>query len=81
MSDFTSDVRQYVLSQYVTAIKAHALANYETDGWDYVVETYEDAEIIEVIKNCRTEKGAIKMMRAHLKPRADYRAEIQAEAF
>ena len=81
MSDFTSDVRQYVLAQYVTAIKAHAIAHYETDGWDYVVECYSDAEIADVIKTARTPAGAIKMMRAHVKPRADYRAEIQSEAF
>ena len=81
MSDFTNDVRQYVLAQYVLAIKAYAIAHYETDGWDYVVECYSDDEIAGIIKNCRTEKGAIKTMRAHVKPRADYRAEIQAEAF
>ena len=81
MSDFTDDVRQYVLAQYVTAIKAHAIAHYEQDGWDYVVECYDDAQIADIIKNCRTEKGAINTMRAHLKPRADYRREIQNEAF
>jgi hypothetical protein len=81
MNDFRNDVRQYVLAQYVTAIKAHALTHYEQDGWDYVVETYADAEILDVIKNCRTIAGAIRTMRAHIKPRADYRAEIQSEAF
>ena len=81
MSDFTDDVRQYVLAQYVTAIKAHAIAYYETDGWDYVVECYDDAQIADIIKTARTEKGAIRMMRAHIKPRADYRADIQGERF
>lgn len=66
---------------YLVAIKAHALANYEKDGWDYVVECYDDAQIVEIIKTARTIAGAIKMMRAHVKPRADYRADIQAEAF
>tara|TARA_R110000822_G_scaffold73274_1_gene176234 strand:- start:2450 stop:2674 length:225 start_codon:yes stop_codon:yes gene_type:complete len=66
---------------YLAAIKAHALANYEKDGWDYVVECYDNAQIVEIIKTARTIAGAIKMMRAHVKPRADYRAEIQAEAF
>ena len=66
---------------YLAAIKAHALANYEKDGWDYVVECYDNAQIVEIIKTARTLAGAIKMMRAHGKPRADYRAEIQAEAF
>jgi len=81
MSDFTSDVRQYVIAQYVTAIKAHAIAHYEQDGWDYVVECYDDAQIADIIKTARTEKGAIRMMRAQVKPRADYRADIQGERF
>ena len=81
MNDFRNDVRQYVLAQYVTAIKAHALTHYEQDGWDYVVECYDDAQIADIIKTARTEKGAIKMMRAQVKPRADYRADIQGERF
>ena len=74
-------MRELHIPAYLAAIKAHALANYEIDGWDYVIECYSDAEILEIIQKCRTEKGAIKTMRAHLKPHADYRAEIQAEAF
>jgi len=81
MTDFTNDVRQYVIAQYVLAIKAHAIANYEIDGWDYVVECYDDAQIADIVKTARTEKGAIRMMRAQVKPRADYRADIQGERF
>jgi len=66
---------------YLAAIKAHALTNYEKDGWDIVVECYDDTQIIEIVKNCRTIKGAIRAVRAHIKPRADYRADIQSEAF
>jgi len=69
------------MNDFTAAVKAYALAHYEIDGWDYVVETYEDAEILDVIKTARTPAGAIKMMRAHIKPRADYRADIQSEAF
>ena len=69
------------IAEYVTAVKAHALANYEKEGWDYIVECYDDAQIVEVIKTARTINGAIKMVRMHIKPRADYRADIQAEAF
>ena len=81
MSDFTADTRQYVLAQFVLAVKAHANTNYERDGWDYVTECYSDADILEIIKTARSAKGAIKMVRAEIKPRADYRAEIQSEAF
>lgn len=65
----------------IAAVKAHAIEHYEIEGWDYVVECYSDEEIAEIIKTARTPAGAIKMMRAQVKPRADYRADIQAEAF
>jgi len=69
------------MTDFTAAVKDYALAHYETDGWDYVVECYSDAEIADVIKTARTAAGAIKMMRAQVKPRADYRADIQAERF
>ena len=46
----------------IAAVKKHALANYERDGWDYVVECYDDAQIADIIKTARTPTGAIKMM-------------------
>jgi hypothetical protein len=69
------------MPNFTDAVKRFALANYEIDGWDYVIECYSDAEIFEIIRNCRTENGAIRAMRAQIKPRADYRAEIQSTAF
>jgi hypothetical protein len=69
------------MNDFTEAVKQHALANYEIEGWDYVVECYDDAQIADIIKTARTPAGAIKMMRAQVKPRADYRAEIQAERF
>jgi hypothetical protein len=67
--------------ELIEAVKAYALAHYEKDGWDYVVECYSDADLAEIIKGCRTASGAIKRVRAAIKPRADYRSEIQSEAF
>ena len=71
------------MSNFTDAVKRHAIAHYEQDGWDYIVECYADAQIADIIKTARTEKGAIRMMRAHIKPRSDYRADIlrEAEAF
>ena len=76
-----NDFRQYALSRLVAAVRQHAEENYSVDGWDYVAECYEDADIAAIVAKCRTPKGAIKMVRAHIKPRADYRDEIQAERF
>tara|TARA_R110000868_G_scaffold312251_1_gene573139 strand:+ start:213 stop:422 length:210 start_codon:yes stop_codon:yes gene_type:complete len=69
------------MNDFTNAVKQHALSHYEIEGWDYVVECYDDAQIADIIKTARTEKGAIRMMRAQVKPRADYRADIQGERF
>ena len=65
----------------IDAVRSYAISHYEQDGWDYVVECYSDAQIAEFIKTARTAAGAIKMVRSQVKPRANYRADIQAEAF
>ena len=70
-----------IINQFVDAVKKHAIANYEKDGWDIVVESYSDNDIAELVKTARTINGAIRMVRAWVKPLADYRAEVQAEAF
>ena len=72
---------RHAMQELIDAVKAHALKNYEKDGWDYIVECYSDDEILAIIKTARTAAGAIKMVRAEIKPRSDYRADIQAEAF
>jgi hypothetical protein len=33
------------MDEMVAAVKAHALANYETGGWDFCVECWSDDEI------------------------------------
>jgi DNA-binding LytR/AlgR family response regulator len=69
------------LSNMIDAVKAHALKNYERDGWDIVIECYSDDDIAEIIKTARTPGGAIKMVRAEIKPGADYRDEVRSEIF
>ena len=69
------------MQNLVEAVKAHALANYEKQGWDIVIECYSDDDIAEIIKTARTPAGAIKMVRAEIKPRADYRDEVRSEIF
>lgn len=66
---------------FIQAVKNFAIANYEKDGWDIVVECYTDQEIAEIIGKARSEKSAINRVKAHVRPSASYRAEICAEAF
>ena len=68
-------------TELIAAVRQYAEKNYERDGWDYVVECYSDEEIADIIKTARTPAGAIKMVRAQVKHRAEYRDEIRAEIF
>lgn len=61
----------------IAAVREHALANYDTDGWDYIVECYEDDELAELIGRARTEASAIKKVAEEVKLKDEYRAEIQ----
>ena len=35
----------------VNAVRKHALNNYENDGWDYLVECWDDGDILEQISD------------------------------
>jgi hypothetical protein len=69
------------MQEMVSAVKAHAAQNYERDGWDYAVECYSDADLVELIGKCRTVGGAIKAVGRVMKDKGDYRADIQATAW
>jgi len=73
--------RREEMSKLVEAVKAHAAENYERGGWDYVVETMDDADIAEEIGKATTVSGAIRKVGKLAKMLGDYRAEITAEIF
>jgi len=52
---------------YEPAVRAHALAHYNADGWDYVIETMTEAELAEVIGGVRSERAAIAKVRRLVK--------------
>jgi hypothetical protein len=51
------------LADLILAVRAHAEANYDQDGWDYLVECWEDADIAKQIGKARTVAGAIRNCR------------------
>lgn len=65
----------------VKAVKKHALANYETDGWDYLVECWEDKDILECITGATTEEQAIQACLETVKLMDERRREVQSDAF
>jgi hypothetical protein len=66
---------------FVQAVKDFARANYNKDGWDYVVECWADDEIAQEIKGAKTAEAAIKRMKRIAKTQDDYRSEIQSTAW
>ena len=65
----------------LASVKEFALANYTKDGWDIVVECWEDNDILKAIAGARTPKGAIAKVRKEVKNVDAYRADIQATAW
>lgn len=56
------------------AVKAHAYANYEK-GWDLVVETKTDEEILDMCKKASTGFGCILAVRHHMDAVIDWHNE------
>jgi hypothetical protein len=67
--------------ELIAAVRDHALANYNRDGWDYLVECWSDGDILEVIEDATTAAAAIKRTRKALAPLAERRDEVRAEIF
>lgn len=65
----------------VEAVKRHALAHYNEDGWDFIVECYTDADLWEVIAGAKTEAAAVKKARAAARLLGDRRGDVRATAW
>lgn len=65
------------IAALVQAVKDHAKENY-ANGWDEIVECYEDDEIRELIGLARTPKGAIKKVAAVVDLRNEVRRDVIA---
>jgi hypothetical protein len=65
----------------IKAVKQYAMEHYEEEGWDYIVESYSDEDILDIIKDSATEADAIEAVRQDIAPRAQMRDEVRAEIF
>lgn len=63
--------------ELIAAVRAHALKHYTQGGWDYVVESWGDAEILAAIGTTTSVKHAIKAVHAEVRQMDDYRTDIQ----
>ncbi len=53
---------KYDENELIQAVRRHAMDNYEKDGWDYLVECWNDGDILEQISDAKaqTPDAAIK---------------------
>jgi len=53
---------KYDENQLIQSVRRHAMDNYENNGWDYLVECWDDGDILEQISNAnaQTPDAAIK---------------------
>lgn len=67
------------VQELVKAVQDYAYAHYETGGWDYIVETFEDEELAEIIGKARTVEGAIRKVRPYASGLGERRADVRGE--
>jgi hypothetical protein len=75
-----SGIHQALLDVLVQAVKNYALLNYQ-NGWDVIVECWEDADIREAIGQRTTIAEAIRAVQAIVHLHEGRRREIEAEIF
>lgn len=67
------------MTDLIAAVREYALANYEKDGWVYLVECWGDEDIAQEIGKSRTVLGAISKCRRVVKLLDERRQEVRAE--
>lgn len=62
----------------IAAVRAHAVANYDKDGFDFLVECWTDDDIANAITGAKSKSGAIAAARKAVKVLADARQDARA---
>lgn len=69
MSDHTQ-------SDLLDAVKAHAREHYNDDGWDVIVEAFENDDLLKLIEDARTPEEAIAKVAAYVNVRHEITQDI-----
>ena len=71
------------MQDLIKSVRAHAIQNYEVGGWDYIVESYDDEEIEEILTaaGVTTVEEAIEVMGRKVGDLSDYRDDIESTIF
>lgn len=71
------------MKDLIEEVKRHAVENYNSNGWDVLVECWDDGEILERITeaNAQTPDAAVKACQRWLELYDEQRRAIRNEAF
>lgn len=77
------EVKRATPEEMLAAVKAHAATHYEENGWDYVVECWDDAEILSVLSEEKAEtiETAIAAVGEIVELLDERRRDVEAEIF
>jgi hypothetical protein len=65
------------MQELIDAVRAHANANWGKDGWDFLVECWDDEDIARAVGNAKTPKSAIANCKRTVKALDLHRREQQ----
>jgi len=66
------------MKDLIKAVRSHALENYETGGWDHVVECLSDDDIESMITGQDSVSGAIAAVKIYADQCGENRQEIES---
>lgn len=53
------ETRERIMKTWTERLRQHALVHYNEDGWDILVECWDDAYILEHMRDCKTYEEAV----------------------
>lgn len=65
------------MDELVKGVKAYAYAHYEENGWDFLVECWEDKDIAELIAGCKSVDEAVEKCRRVVRHMDEQRKEAR----
>ena len=69
------------MEQMIASVRAHTIQQYTEGGWDYVVESWTDADIAEEIFDCLSVAEAIDIVGQTVQVLDDRRREVRSLAW
>jgi len=69
------------MKSWIERIRQHATIHYTEDGWDILVECWDDAYIEEHYRGCKTYEEAVIAISNTLSAMDGWRSEIISEGF